>query len=385
MLNLDIYTVKSRWKIFLFLASLLIGSGSLWYTGRLVDNLSREEKRKVELWAEANRLIASENQGGTDLNFLLKVVENNTTIPVILTDDKYNILYSRNFDSVEIKKASYLQHQLEELRNSSEPIQIKLGNDKKNYLYYKESLLLRKLSIYPYVQLTVILIFIVVSYLAFSASRKAEQNKVWVGLSRETAHQLGTPISSLMAWIELLKDKNEDNEVISELDKDIQRLHLITERFSKIGSKPVLVNLDVNLIISQVVEYMQKRIPGTVTLKFVAGDPVNVPVNSHLFSWVIENLIKNSLDAVSNIGLIEISVSEGNSHVFIDVKDSGKGILRKNVKRVFKPGFTTKSRGWGLGLSLVRRIVEEYHRGKISVLQTEVNKGTTFRIQIPRA
>jgi hypothetical protein len=362
----------------------LIGAGSLWYTNILVKDLSREESKKVHLWAAATQQIFEDTQEQHELNFLFQVIRNNTTIPAILTDEKYNVLFYRNIDSIKALKPGYLSGLVKKMEKENPPIEITIEGNKKNYCFYTESLLLKRLTFYPYVQLFIIIVFFVVSYFAFSASRKAEQNKVWVGLSRETAHQLGTPISSLMAWVELLKEKEENSSLIEELEKDVKRLEIITERFSNIGSQPQLINSDIIPVIDNVVGYMQKRIPASVQLLFVKNcDELLVPFNPNLFAWVIENIIKNALDATGVIGKIEISVEMGKSEVCIDIEDSGKGIARNDIKQVFKPGFTTKSRGWGLGLSLARRIIEEYHNGKIFVLHSEIGKGTTFRIILP--
>lgn len=382
--TLDLYTNKERWKLLLFFIAIGIGIGSLWYTNKLVHELSREEEKKVELWAEATRYVLETQKETVDLNFLLKVIENNTTIPVILTDQNNKILFFRNVDSIKANKNEYLMEQLEVMKEFRLPLTIKLDNGKYNYIYYRESVILKKLTIYPYIQLLVIIIFVVISYLAFSFSRRAEQNKVWLGLSRETAHQLGTPTSSLMAWVELLKETNQDYNLISELEKDVIRLNIITERFSKIGSIPKLESMDLYFAINESVEYMQKRVPLSVNLQIVNGiDGIIVAINKHLFGWVLENLIKNALDAVVNAGIIEIRISNNSNKVFVDIIDDGKGVLKRNFKRVFKPGYTTKTRGWGLGLSLTKRIIEEYHHGKIFVLHSEINRGTTFRIILP--
>jgi hypothetical protein len=381
---IDIYTSKQRWKFLLFIVAIAIGAGSLWYTSKLVERLSGEERKKVELWAEATRLVAeSSKETNIDINFLLKVMENNNTVPVIQTDQKDSILFYRNFDSTRVIRPGYLQKQLQEIKGMHPPLVIDLGKGNKNFIYYKESLLLQKLTIYPYVQLSVIVIFILVSYMAFNASRKAEQNKVWLGLSRETAHQLGTPTSSLVAWIEILREKVNDQYLVSELEKDVNRLNVITERFSKIGSQPKLEISDLNIAIGDVVNYMRMRIPETVKINFAGTTPLWLPLNVNLFSWVMENLIKNALDAVTNQGLIQIEIANNNRQAIIDVTDSGKGIPKRNFKKIFKPGFTTKPRGWGLGLSLTKRIIEEYHKGKIFVNNSELNKGTTFRITLP--
>jgi signal transduction histidine kinase len=381
---IDIYTSKERWKLLLFVIAVSIGFGSLWYTNNLVNRLSIEERKKVELWADATRLTESSNEN-TDLTFLFKVIENNNTVPVILTDKDNKILSYRNFDSIRVTKPGYLQKQLNEMRRVRPPLVIHLNKGNKNYIYYKESILLQKLTFYPYIQLSVIIIFILVAYLAFNASRKAEQNKVWLGLSRETAHQLGTPASSLMAWIELLRDKIDDQELVTELEKDVTRLNIITERFSKIGSQPKLEFADLNQVVEDVKDYICRRIPETVDIYIDAGkDHIYLPLNINLFSWVIENLIKNALDAIANQGTIHIKITSGIHNAVIDISDNGKGILKRNFKRVFKPGYTTKARGWGLGLSLTKRITEEYHKGRIFVLKSEIGEGTTFRIILPK-
>lgn len=385
MKDLNLYQVKQKWKWFLFFASLLIGSGSLWYTNLLVKDLSMEERKKIELWADATRLIATSNQDPDLLNFLLRVTEFNTTIPVILTDSAFEVIYHRNLRLGNKDSLEFLIAQRDHLKLTTQPIELKLNGEAKNYLFYDDSYTLKQLAIYPYVQLSVILVFILVSYFAFSASRKAEQNKVWVGLSRETAHQLGTPTSSLIAWMELLKEKNEQSDIINELEHDVNRLQIITERFSHIGSQPVLMVRDVCEVVNGPVEYMKSRIPSSVSLGFNCKGPYTVRVNANLFNWVIENLIKNALDAIGTKGTIDINIFSEAQYVYIDIKDSGKGIPRKDFKRVFKPGFTTKSRGWGLGLSLAKRIVSNYHHGRIFVLQSELHKGTTFRIVLRQA
>ena len=295
-----------------------------------------------------------------------------------------SVLYFRNIDTVRAKRGDFLMDQLAAMKKFHVPMKLKLTNGESNFIYYRESVILKKLSVYPYIQLSVIVIFVIISYLAFSFSRRAEQNKVWLGLSRETAHQLGTPTSSLMAWVELLKETNQDADLISELEKDVIRLNIITERFSKIGSKPRLEQINLYEAINDSVEYMQKRVPLSVDLH-ILGPPIKIllSINRHLFGWVLENLIKNALDAVVDAGHIEIKILQSGKNAFIDISDNGKGIAKKNINRIFKPGFTTKIRGWGLGLSLTKRIIEEYHHGKIFVLHSEIGKGTTFRIILP--
>ncbi len=379
---MEIYIVKQHWKLFLLITAICIGISSLLYTHHLVNKLASEERKKVELWAEATQLLAQSSHN-TDLNFLLKVIENNNTVPVILCDDDNQIVFFRNLDSIHASKKDYLQNELIGMKHRHAPIVITLNVGKKNFIYYNDSILIKQLTIYPYIQLFVIGIFILISYFAFNSSRKAEQNKVWLGLSRETAHQLGTPTSSLMAWVELLKDKMDESEIVEELEKDVNRLNVITERFSKMGSQPILEMVDLKKVLADVILYMKNRMPGTAHLDLMVEGPVFLWINTQLFSWVIENLLKNSLDAIKNEGNIEVKVHKNHKLVSIDIIDNGIGISKRNMKRIFKPGYTTKSRGWGLGLSLSKRIIENFHNGKIFVLQSEPNVCTIFRIILP--
>ena len=376
---MDIYILKQHWKLFLLVTATIIGITSVLYTHHLVSKLLVEERKKVELWAEATKILAQTSQF-TDLNFPFEVIENNNTIPVILCDNNNQIDRYRNLDSISALNKSYLIRELNLMKRKHPPIVITLEPGKHNYIYYNDSIFIKQLTIYPYIQFFVVGIFIVISYLTFNASRKAEQNHVWLGLSRETAHQLGTPTSSLMAWVELLKDKNDVKDIIEELEKDVTRLSVITDRFSKMGSKPKLEITDIKTTIEEVINYIKNRAPGTVEFKILVAKPVFIWINPQLFSWVIENLLKNSLDAVKNEGLIKVKVHENSKKVYIDISDNGTGISKSNIKRVFKPGFTTKSRGWGLGLSLSKRIIENFNHGKIFVLQSEPNVNTTFRI-----
>jgi signal transduction histidine kinase len=280
-----------------------------------------------------------------------------------------------------MENPEYVKRQLLKMKDENPPIEVDLGDGLVNYVYFRNSTLLIKLTYYPFIQLGVILLFILVAYLAFSASRKAEQNQVWVGLSKETAHQLGTPTSSLMGWVELLKEKHSDKKLVNELEKDAGRLEEITERFSKIGSKPVLINQNIRNILKDSVDYMDSRTSvQTPILLETEDESIIVPINKVLFQWVVENLCKNAVDAMEGRGKLKISVSDQGKHVFIDFKDTGKGIPKNRQKTIFKPGYTTKQRGWGLGLSLATRIIEIYHRGKIFVLHSEPGKGTTIRI-----
>lgn len=378
---MDIYYKKQQWKLLLFIFAILIGIGSLWYTNKLVGSLATEEQKKVKLWAEATRRMADVTINNQDEGFLLEVLTDNETIPVMWVDHNNNIISARNLDSIKSRNPEYLVRQLEKMKAENEPIIMDLGEGFVNYIYYRNSIILTKLAYYPYFQLAVIILFVLVSYFAFSESRKAEQNQVWVGLSKETAHQLGTPTSALMAWTELAKEKYPDTELIAELEKDVNRLEKITERFSKIGSKPKLINENLIQIIQGTVEYLKTRTPGQIKYQFLfENEELKVPLCISLFEWVIENICKNAMDAMEGNGMIRIDIRENIQTCFIDITDTGKGIPKSKHKTIFKPGYTTKQRGWGLGLSLAKRIIENYHSGKIFVLHSEPEKGTTFRI-----
>ena len=380
---MDIYYRKQRWKLYLFLFAALIGIGSLFYTNRLVKVLAFEEQKKVELWAEATRQLADVNLIGMDFGFPLQVATNNTTIPVMIVDQDDNIIESRNLDSLKIDNPDYLRRQLVKMKEENTPIPIELWDNLTHYVYYRNSTLLKKLTYYPYIQLGVILLFILISYLAFSASRKAEQNQVWVGLSKETAHQLGTPTSSMIGWVEILKEKHPDKNLIRELGRDASRLEKITERFSKIGSRPSLEKESIQTVLIESVEYLKSRTSDQVKFIFEQNQTdYEAPLSKALFSWVVENVCKNAVDAMEGKGSIQISMKDQGKMIHIDFQDSGKGIPKNRQKTIFKPGYTTKKRGWGLGLSLAKRIIEYYHGGKIFVLQSEPGKGTTVRISL---
>lgn len=383
---MNIYEKKQRWKLFLFLVAVLIGIGSLTYTNKLVRELSAEERQKIELWAEATQQLISADYENSDLSFQLLVIQNNNSVPVIQTDSSGKIITYRNLDSTKVaNNPNYLYDQLEIMKVENDSMVIDLGDGDHNYLYYRDSIFLRKLQYFPYVQLGVIVLFILVSYFAFSSSRKAEQNKVWVGLSKETAHQLGTPTSSLNAWVELLKQENPSSNTVSELEKDVQRLEKITERFSKIGSKPVLEPTRLHDVLQTSVNYLLSRSSSNISFDLLNDDrDIMVPLNQALFEWVIENVCKNAMDAMSGRGNVKIRVEDHTQIVYIDVSDHGKGIPKSRHKAIFKPGYTTKERGWGLGLSLSKRIIETYHEGKIFVLNSEPDKDTTFRIVLKK-
>lgn len=497
---MNIYSQKQSWKLLLILLAMLIVSGSLWYTNRIVKKIAREERikvrlwaeaikkkaalvkytnelfqklsseerKKVELWAEATRQLANANNL-SDYSFVLKVVADNTTVPVILSDEKGQIISQRNLDPDKARDKNFLQEQMlamaqshppieiivygtkknylyyqdsrifTELRSNLEdiiksfiseivinsasvpvvftdadkttviatgnldsaimhnplllmkeiaemelqnlPIEIDIGGGEKNYIFYTESLLLTQLRYYPLVQFGIVGLFVFIAYWLFSIARKAEQNQVWVGMAKETAHQLGTPLSSLIAWMELLKNKINDEQITGEINKDISRLETITERFSKIGSAPKLVKQNVVVVIGKSVDYIKSRSPEKVVFSIHAkSDEIMALLNISLFEWVIENLCKNAIDAMNGVGKINIEISDQMQYVYIDVSDTGKGIPKSKYKTVFEPGFTTKQRGWGLGLSLSKRIIENYHSGKIFVKRSEADKGTTFRI-----
>lgn len=510
---MNIYTKKQRWKLVLAGIAVLIISISMWYTNVLVKKIGREERQKVQLWADAiqkkanlvkytnelfNKIKSEERKrieiwaGATrmlfttendlDRNFYLNVVTSNTSIPVILTDEKNNITswvnidaikessYSKlseeekaqlklqlsvmqasqkpieipyyqdrknylyyadskvftdlkivlddliksfiseivvnsatvpviytdhtkenvlafgNVDSTMISDKAYLFDMLSSMAIENTPIEVELGEGRKHYIFYKESALLTQLKYFPYVLFGVIGLFLFIAYILFSTARNAEQNQVWVGLAKETAHQLGTPLSSLIAWVELLKLKGHGDETTVEIEKDIARLEMITERFSKIGSQPVLHNENIIDVLQDAIDYLKVRVSDKVifTVNSLSKGEILTPVNIPLFNWVIENLCKNAVDAMNGKGAITITVTDQQQLVYIDITDTGKGIPKSKHKTIFEPGYTTKKRGWGLGLSLAKRIIENYHDGKIFIKQSEIDKGTTFRIVLKK-
>ncbi|HTB05988.1 MAG TPA: HAMP domain-containing sensor histidine kinase [Bacteroidia bacterium] len=494
------YTQKSRWKIFLAIVAFVIAGVSLWYSNMLVTKIQKEERNKIRLWAEAiqrkarlvkyantlfnqigdderekvqlwadaTKQLAGSSVSNFDLSFIFKVIQNNKTVPVILTDDKDKIIVTRNLDSAKQNDSSYIRATLKimkeqhtpieipiyktqknyinyedsklftELRNilndmiesfmsevvtnsvsvpvllldstktniiasgnmdsvkmhdpamrkqliadmtqDNTPIIVELGTEGKNYIYFEESSLSKELKYFPYIELGIMGLFIFFSYFLFSTARRSEQNRVWIGLAKETAHQLGTPLSSLMAWVEYLKTKNVENT--EEMEKDVKRLETITSRFSKIGSTPQLEQQDVTMVLHETMDYVRARTSQKVKFNFRVDPKADTiaPINSPLFSWVIENLCRNAIDAMGGLGELSINVTDQMQFLYIDLTDTGKGIPKANFKTVFEPGFTTKARGWGLGLSLCKRIIEDYHGGKIFVKSSELNKGTTFRI-----
>lgn len=387
----SIYQKKNTLKIVVLVVATVIAAGSIYYTNTLVNELKEREKSFVSLYAKTIEMVA--NQEGDDIPFLFhELIVPNNNIPVILTNSFGDYLQHRNLDLdrySEEKKAEVIQEELEEMRAAYEPIEIVLRNPNTGmvagyqFVYYKNSFLLTQLQYYPIVQLSIIAVFVLLTYTVFSYSRRAEQNRVWIGMAKETAHQLGTPLSSLMAWLEFFRSDPEryDPAIIKELDKDINRLEMITARFSSIGSVPTLKKENLHHILQSTLGYLEKRISTKVKFSLGADQPqIDAMINRPLFEWVIENICKNAVDAMGGIGSISIHLSAEKNKAFIDITDTGKGIPKSKMNQVFTPGYTTKKRGWGLGLSLAQRIIENYHQGKIFVKQSEVDVGTTFRI-----
>ncbi len=393
--SMEFYQDNSNLKWIILVVSSIISIGSIYYTNKLVEQLKERERNQVNLYAKALEYISTDTQN--DILFITEEITNkNKSIPTILADEKGNVIESNNipFDSTlsKQKRDALLKQELESMKKIYPPIEIVFKDPVtnevygKNLIYYKNSMLLSQLIAYPYIQLSVISIFVFISFLAFNYSKTSEQNRVWVGLAKETAHQLGTPLSSLMAWIEVLRDDPEikNKGIVDELDKDIRKLRVVTERFSSIGSKPILKSENIYNLISNVVSYLQPRVSSKINFEvYTLSENILVQVHAPLFEWVIENLCKNAVDSMGSTGTIAIKILRGNEdRVFIDISDTGKGIPKSNISSVFKPGFTTKKRGWGLGLALAKRIIEMYHEGKIFVKSSEENSGTTFRIAL---
>lgn len=378
------YRINQILKFAFIIIAIIIVTGSTIFTNRLAKKLSVEETKKIEIWAEATRQLILADEA-TNTNFILMIIEGNTTIPVIMTDENDNMLSYRNMSFMGKSENKYFAEKIRALKTKHEPIVVRLDDEQIQYIYYDDSLLLKQLYIFPYIQFGVIITFILVAYFAFSSTKRAEQNRVWVGLSKETAHQLGTPISSLLAWTELLRSKYPEDKLVLDMGKDVNRLRIIAERFSKIGSKPDLKQVKLYDTMENAINYMRGRSSNKVDIgfDFQMERNIKVALNVPLFEWVIENLCKNAIDAMNGSGKINITVIQKENHVNIDISDTGKGMERKMYKAIFSPGFTTKERGWGLGLSLAKRIIGEYHRGKIFVKDSEINTGTTFRIILP--
>ena len=377
-------------KILLVLAAIFIAVASLLISHSLIRDLAQQERSKMEVWAEAMRTL-SEADDNADLSLVLKVLDENNTIPVVVLDKDGTVTEYRNVKISASNKSDsvkYVNKVAQQMKGAGQVIRIPLTNNHNDYIEvcYDESLMLRRIAIYPYIQLGVVMLFVVVAIFALLTSKRAEQNKVWVGLSKETAHQLGTPISSLMAWLAILKETYPNDKLLPELDKDVQRLQLVADRFSKIGSIPEPVPASMNEVLDHVVDYMDRRTSKKIQMiADLPNEDIIIKMNASLFEWVIENLCKNAVDAMGGeCGQIVFHLEQLENKVVVEISDTGKGIKKKNIKNVFRPGFTTKQRGWGLGLSLAKRIVEDYHHGKIFVKSSELGKGTTFRIELKK-
>ena len=378
----SIYDSRQRWKFGFIFAAVLIAILSVVVSDLLIKDLAREERQRMEIWSEATRVMTSENPS-LNMQLILKIIQGNTSIPVILCTDQDEVVSYNNIELPENDQALFLKKKVGELKAKNPPIVIDMEDGSFQYLYYDDSTILKRLLLYPYVQLSVVFVFILLAFLALASTKRAEQNKVWVGLSKETAHQLGTPISSLIAWVEYLRTKEIDDFLLNEMDKDVKRLQTIAERFSKIGSDPDPVPTDLVESIQTALGYMSTRISSKVAIHAdLPSHPIWVSMNDSLFAWVIENLTKNAVDAMEGHGDIYLRIEERDRLVRIDLSDTGKGIPKSKFKTVFNPGYTTKQRGWGLGLSLVKRIIESLQGGKIYVKSSELGKGTTFRIEL---
>lgn len=402
-----VYYERRRLGKFIFLVTAMVAIiVFLLISNNLVKELAKQERERMNIWAQATERLAKA-EADTDFEFLLHIISQNNSIPVLISDPEFNISEFRNFSlpdkedndkslfsDLSERNREYLLERLhkpggdtplkEMARVNPHFIEVEIYPSVYQYIYYEDSFLLKSLSLYPYIQLAVMIVIALIIYLAVAYTKRAEQNRVWVGLSKETAHQLGTPISSLMAWTEYLQACGTDKEVTDEIDKDVKRLSVIADRFSKIGSQPEMQLEYLNDILSKSLDYMKNRISGRVEITMhLSEDDHGVMVSRPLFEWVMENLTKNAVDAMSGEGKIDIFTGADRKKVWIEVKDTGKGIARKNFKTVFNPGYTTKKRGWGLGLTLVKRIIEDYHGGRIFVKESEPGKGTTFRIEIP--
>lgn len=378
----SIYNIELISKIAIILTAIIIAASTFFVTSSLADSLAQEERSKMQLWAAATSELATMDTD-CDVKFVQSVITRNTTIPVILTGDSLtDILSYRNID-MENTDSGQLKQMAKEFAAINDPIEIDLGNGEKQYICYGESKLLKNLSYYPIVYIVVFLLYALLLTVVLIALKRAEQNRVWIGLTKETAHQLGTPISSLLAWTEILKSRYPEDDMLPEMEHDVQRLRTIAERFSQVGSKQELALSDLNAVTKKAFDYMRARISKKTNMEFSATGDIQVMLNAPLFEWVMENLCKNAVDAMENDGTIRVQVRQNGNCAVIDISDTGKGLPIKNYKRIFYPGFTTKKRGWGLGLSLAKRIIEEYHHGKIYVKHSEIGKGTTFRIELP--
>ena len=378
----DVYTGKQWWKAALIAFGVVIGIVSLFYTETFLKELRAEEERKIVLWAKAVEAVFL-SEDDSNLAVYSQIIQDNKTIPVILVNDADEIIAHRNLDVPESNPERYLNRKLEEFKESGQVLENPYLDGKTNYLYYKGSSLLTKLRLYPLLLLGVISIYMLISYMAFSNARRSEQNKVWTGMAKETAHQIGTPLSAMLGWVAYLKDKYPQEEAFGEMERDVNRLTAITERFSKIGSQPELTHTALTNTIENSLDYLVNRLGKNVTFTSNIASDLQAQHNPQLISWVLENLITNATDALEGKGEIDVEARLNGTDIFIFVKDSGKGIPSNIQRSIFKPGYSTKSRGWGLGLSLAKRIVDEYHNGSISLVDSQLNQGSTFKITLP--
>lgn len=391
-MRISLRNISYRFKLLYIIVGLVIGTSSLLVTNYIVRQLSDKEKREIELWSNAMTKLSSlgknDNFFNRDLHELIdEIIRNNTTIPTIIIDEQYNIIDHRNVTPRIFSDEKVLFSEIERMVASNEPIILDGYDKSRYYIFYSESWLLVMLRYFPYVQLSVIVIFIMFAFITFSSSKEDEQKRVWIGMAKETAHQLGTPTTSLLGWLEYLREQDGVEQfVVEEMNNDITRLLKVVDRFSKIGSETVLAPKNIYELVNNTVKYFKVRLPKNVELSYDSSSskPIPAMVNDALFEWVIENLLKNALDALSGKGTLKVRLYEDQKWVYVDVTDSGKGIPKSKHNAVFNPGYTTKSRGWGLGLSLSKRIISEYHRGKILVAESEVDVGTTMRVMLKR-
>jgi len=373
-----------NWRTALAIVAIAIVSGTIFYSQFLASKIAKEERQKVEQWVEASKLLVHDTTGLSD-KLVSIIISENKTIPIIVTDEKGRVLDHVNLDSAKVAgDTAYIGKKIKEFRSQNAPVEWSnpVNPAEKNFYYYGHTSLLNQVRYYPMVQLLIVGLFIIITILALTTSFRSVQNQVWAGMAKETAHQLGTPLSSLQGWVEMLKENAANEKIVQEMEKDVTRLKLVSDRFGKIGSTPQLEKHDIVMQVSHMMEYIRKRATGKVQFQLNTHNHqvIEAAISPPLFDWVIENLLKNALDAIEGKGSIRMDIQENPGEVIIDVTDTGKGISKQNINNVFRPGFTTKKRGWGLGLSLSKRIIEQYHKGQLFVKGSEVGKGTTFRI-----
>ena len=384
---MDSYGRKRLFKLLLFILALGIGAFILWYSNNLANQLKDEEYKRMKLWSEATRILSSSGEGEDDgISLVLEVISQNNTIPVMLCDTMGNVLFYRNMGEESLDSVM-LHRSYRQMKAAGNLIVVDLGDGDVQHLFYSDSSIIRQLSRFPFAQLGLVSAFVLLAYFLFSGTRRAEQNRVWVGMAKETAHQLGTPTSSLLGWVDLLKMKGVASDLTDEMGKDLLRLQNVADRFSKIGSRPDLHPMPVYPIIENLMNYLSRRTSGKVLLQIFPKSEkmLAARINPVLFEWVLENIIKNALDAVAGEGRIDVFIHDEREMVLIDIADNGKGMRRNQARRIFDAGFTTKKRGWGLGMTLAKRIIVEYHNGKIFVKESEIGRGTTIRIALPAA